>query len=157
MTISNLLKVLPSKQKEPEPNTFLGKAWLVDVPHVFHKYPHLPPIIGTTQWECREQIQRQTWNEVEYSRIIVLQKGCDTKEPWSTPNRSWSLSRHQDPESSSSGPKPGKGVWLQNLTYEALLGVGSYNKALEATPEFPLLVDLVAVEGELQPPESPHK
>lgn len=154
LTISHLLRVLPSKQEEPDPNVFLGKTWLAEVPMAFHEYPHPTPMIGsgTMRWEHREQLQKLTWNEIEYFRIVVLQKHCAP-----SPCHSWSLSTHQDPASSCSGSKSSNVVWLQNLTYEALLDGSSCSKALKSTAEFPLLVDLVAVEGELQPLESPHK
>ncbi|KAJ6655217.1 hypothetical protein lerEdw1_005695, partial [Lerista edwardsae] len=76
LTIGHLLRVLPSKQEEPDPSVFLGKTWLVEVSTAVHKYPHPTPMIGsgTMRGEHREQLQKPTWNEIEYSRIIMLPK-----------------------------------------------------------------------------------
>ncbi|XP_053144054.1 granulocyte colony-stimulating factor receptor-like isoform X2 [Hemicordylus capensis] len=161
LTMGGVLRVLPSRQKEEEQKLFLGHTWLLEVANGSHKYPLPTPALGNgpTPQENRRLLQKHTvsWNRVEYSRVVVIQKESGLKEQWSGFHNLWSLSRHQDLVRSCSGPRFSQGVWLQNLTYEALLDVSLCNRVLESTREFPLLLGLVAVDGEHHPADSPRR
>ncbi|XP_054836752.1 interleukin-6 receptor subunit beta-like isoform X2 [Eublepharis macularius] len=158
LTIGDLLRVLPSKQEEPDPKVLTENKWQVEVPGAWHKYPQPTPVIGNRTLSRKQgelpQKFPETWSEVEYARVFIIQKNNDPEESQVHPTGS--LSKRQAPPSSCPGAKFGKGIWLQNMTYEALLDVGSRNMAFEVTGEFPLLVSLATVAGDVWTSESPQ-
>ncbi|KAL8177872.1 UNVERIFIED_CONTAM: hypothetical protein K2H54_022456 [Gekko kuhli] len=142
LTIGNLLRVLPSKEEGPDPKALIGNQQQAEIPRTWHKYPQPTPVIGekTFFWKQGELPSELpgTWSEVEYARVVVIQKNNAPKE--SRVRLNVSLSKCQTPLSSCPGPKFAKGVWLQNLTYETLVGVGSHSRGPEVMGECPLLV-----------------
>lgn len=160
LPISDLLKVFPPKEEDPDPQVLMGNQQQVELPGICHRYPLPSPMIGkkTFFWKQGGRLPLElpeTWSEVEYARVVIIQKNNSPEESRVCLNGS--LSKCQTPPSSCPGPKYGKGVWLQNLTYEALVDVGSHHRGpLDVTEEFPLLVSLAAMAGDLQASESLH-
>lgn len=158
MTVSDLIKVFPSSPpEERDPQGFLGKQWLGGSPNALRK---VVPVIksGTALREPEDQQLQKTlaaWNEVEYSRVLVIQSKPGSGETWSGPPCMWSSC--WDLAKTCPEPPLGQQFWVQNLTYENLLDVRSYNRATTgSTGEFPLLVSLVTVDGELHSVEKTH-
>ncbi|KAK9409042.1 interleukin-6 receptor subunit beta-like [Crotalus adamanteus] len=150
VTISDLLKVFPSQPAETDPQLLLGKQWLAESPNALQK---VVPVMksGTASREpADQQLQKTlaTWNEVEYSRVLVVKSNPGPGETWSAPPCMWSSC--WDLAKTCPEPPLGQQFWVQNLTYETLLDVKSYNRSTpESMGEFPLLVSLVTVDGEL--------
>ncbi|XP_025030363.1 interleukin-6 receptor subunit beta-like, partial [Python bivittatus] len=155
VSITDLIKVFPP---QPEEEVFLGKQWLVEV----ESPKALQKVIknGIASWEPEDQqLQKPlaAWNEVEYSRVLVVKNNRGPGETWSSPSCMWSMPSCWDLASTCPESPFGQQFWVQNLTYETLLDVTSHNRATdESTGEFPLLVSLVAVEGELHSAEQSH-
>ncbi|KAL7993003.1 hypothetical protein Chor_017259, partial [Crotalus horridus] len=150
VTISDLLKVFPSQPAETDPQLLLGKQWLAESPNALQK---VVPVMksGTASRELADQQLQKTlatWNEVEYSRVLVVKSNPGPDETWSAAPCMWSSC--WDLAKTCPEPPLGQQFWVQNLTYETLLDVKSYNRSTpESMGEFPLLVSLVTVDGEL--------
>ncbi|XP_077192376.1 interleukin-6 receptor subunit beta-like isoform X2 [Paroedura picta] len=148
LTIGDLLQVLPSKEEDPDPKVLIGNQWRAETPRTWHEYPQPTPVIGKKALFWKERglplELPETWSEVEYAQVV--QKDFSPEESRVCLNGS--LSKCQNPPSSRPAPKFGQEVWLQNLTYEALVDVMSHNGGREVPREFPLLVSLAAVGGD---------
>ncbi|XP_063145383.1 granulocyte colony-stimulating factor receptor-like [Candoia aspera] len=159
VTITDLKKVFPSQPVDPEPELFLGTQCLGESPKALQK---AAPVItdGIVSREPEDQqLQKPlaAWNEVEYSRVLVVKNNHGPDETWSSPSRMWSLPNCWDLANTCPESPFSQQSWAQNLTYETFLDVRSYNReTIESTDEFPLLVSLVAMEGDLHSAERSH-
>lgn len=145
-------RILWPKQQDSEPKGLQENRWLAEVAGTWPKYHQTIPVVGkgAASWEHGGKPQKctLTQNEVEYSRIFLVQNDHGVKELWSTSNGSHFLSKVQDPTSCCL--RSNTDIWLlQNMTYEALLDVGPCNRVLESPNEFPLLLSLKTVEGDI--------
>uniref|UniRef100_A0ACB8F136 Uncharacterized protein n=1 Tax=Sphaerodactylus townsendi TaxID=933632 RepID=A0ACB8F136_9SAUR len=158
LTVSDLFRVLPPEEEDPDPKTLAGNELRAEIPRTGRKYPQLTPVAGkrTLPWEHGGLTQKlpETWSEVEYARVVIIQKNSSPKE--SQLCRNGSLPKGEAPPGCCPEPKFGQGVWLQNLTYKALVDPGSHNRALEVTGKFPVLVSLAAAVGNLQASGNPQ-
>ncbi|XP_070600946.1 granulocyte colony-stimulating factor receptor-like isoform X2 [Erythrolamprus reginae] len=151
VTVSDLIQVFPSQPENADPGLFLGKPlWPVESPKALQKVIPMAKTRTLSQEPEDQHLHKSlaAWNEVEYSQVLVIKSGQGPGQTWSASPCIWSSC--WDLAKTRPGSPFNQQFWVQNLTYETLSDVKSYKRAtIGSLGEFPLLVSLVTLEGEL--------